>query len=362
MGTTDVGSTNRHITVGGRKIGAGHPTFVVAEMSANHQGRFETARRVIEAAKESGADAVKLQTYTPDTLTIDCSDEPFRVGKGMPWEGRTLYELYGEAQTPWDWHEELQRVAQDLGLVFFSTPFDGTAVDFLEGLDVPAYKIASFELVDLPLLRRVASTGKPVILSTGMASLGEIEEAVATMRASGCVELALLHCTSAYPAPPASMNLRTIPHLHSAFSAPVGLSDHTLGIAVPAAAVALGASIVEKHITLSRDEPGPDSSFSLEPREFREMVRAVRTVEEALGDVRYGTGASETGSAVFRRSLFVVQDIEAGEVFGPHNVRSIRPGSGLHPRHLEQVFGKRSVRKVKRGTPLSWEHVGDSAT
>jgi len=362
MGTTDVGSTKQEIIIGGQSIGSGHPTFVVAEMSANHQGSFETARRVIEAAKESGADAVKLQTYTPDTLTIDCSDEPFRVGKGTPWEGRTLYELYGEAQTPWDWHPELRRIAHDLGLVFFSTPFDGSAVDFLEGLDVPAYKIASFELVDLPLLRRVASTGKPVILSTGMASLGEIEEAVGTLRASGCVELALLHCTSAYPAPPSSMNLRTIPHLRAAFSAPVGLSDHTPGIAVPVAAVALGAAIVEKHLTLSRDEPGPDSSFSLEPGEFREMVRAVRTAEEALGEVRYGTGPNEAGSAVFRRSLFVVEDVASGEAFGPHNVRSIRPGSGLHPRHLEEVLGKRAAREVKRGTPLSWEHVADSAT
>jgi len=346
------------INIGGRTIGPGHPTFVVAEMSANHQGSLETARRVVEAAKEAGADAVKLQTYRPDTLTIDSSEEPFRVGKGTPWEGRTLYELYGEAQTPWDWHSELQRIATGLGLVFFSTPFDGSAVDFLADLDVPAFKIASFELVDLPLLRRVGSTGKPVILSTGMASLGEIEEAVETLRTSGCVELALLHCTSAYPAPPQSMNLRTIPHLAAAFSTPVGLSDHTLGIAVPVAAVALGASIIEKHLTLSRGERGPDSAFSLEPGEFREMVQAVRTAEEALGGVDYGTGDSEAASLAFRRSLFVVENIPAGEVFGPHNVRSIRPGHGLHPRHLEAVLGKRATRDVSRGTPLAWDLVG----
>jgi pseudaminic acid synthase len=346
-----------HLTIGGRRIGAGEPVYVIAEMSANHNGSLEEALRLVEAARDAGADAIKLQTYTPDTLTIACDNGHFTVGDGTPWAGRTLHDLYAEAYTPWEWQPRLKAAAEALGLHCFSTPFDGTAVDFLERLGVPAYKIASFELVDLPLVRRVAATGKPLIMSTGMASLAEVDEAVRAAREAGASEIALLKCTSAYPAPASEMNLRTIPHLASAFGVPAGLSDHTLGIAAPVAAVALGASIVEKHFTLSREAPGPDSAFSLEPHEFRAMVDAIRVAEAAAGEVRYGTGEREAGSRVFRRSLFVVADVCAGEPFTPANVRSIRPGAGLPPKHLPEVLGRRAARDVARGTPLAWAHV-----
>ncbi|RLC82178.1 MAG: pseudaminic acid synthase [Chloroflexi bacterium] len=350
----------RHLMINGRQIGNGSPVYVIAEMSANHNQNFEQAVRILHAAKESGADAVKLQTYTPDTMTIPCDNEYFQIGKGTIWEGRNLYDLYGEAYTPWDWQPKLKEVAGDLGLDLFSTPFDHTAVDFLEQMDVPAYKIASFEIVDLPLIRRIAQTGKPIIMSTGMATLAEIDEAVRTAREAGATQIALLKCTSAYPAPPEEMNLRTIPHLAQAFDVPVGLSDHTLGIAVPVAAVALGACIVEKHFTLSRDVPGPDSAFSLEPHEFKAMVEAIRVAEKALGEVRYEVTEREAASRVFRRSLFVVQDVEAGEVFTEKNVRSIRPGYGLHTRYLDEALGRRAARDVERGMPLSWGHIAGS--
>lgn len=345
------------ITINGRVIGPGHPTYLVAEMSANHNQDFDQAVAIMRAAKAAGADAVKLQTYTPDTLTIDCHNDYFRI-KGTLWEGRNLYDLYGEAYTPWDWQPKLQAVAHELGLDFFSTPFDNTAVDFLEELQVPVHKVASFENVDLPLLRRIAQTGKPVIMSTGMATLAEIDEAVQTLRAAGNRELVLLKCTSAYPSPPDAMNLRTIPHLAAAFEVPVGLSDHTLGSSVPVAAVALGACVIEKHFTVSRNLPGPDSKFSLEPAEFKAMAEAVRTVEQALGKVHYGLEPNEEVSRVFRRSLFVVQDIAAGEPFTTANVRSIRPGHGLHTRYLDEVIGRRASRAIARGTPLAWEYVG----
>lgn len=348
-----------HLTINGRKIGPGEPVYVVAEMSANHHQDFALAREIIYAAQEAGADAVKLQTYTPDTLTIDCALAPFQIGAGTLWAGRNLYDLYREASTPWEWQPELKKVADDLGLDLFSTPFDAGAVDFLEAMNVPAHKIASFELVDLPLIRRVAATGKPLIMSTGMASLEEIAEAVAAARAAGAGQIALLKCTSAYPAPPGEMNLNTIPHLAQTFSLPVGLSDHTLGIAVPVAAVALGACVVEKHFTLSRSRPGPDSAFSLEPGEFREMVQAIRTVEQALGEVRFGTGEQEAKSRVFRRSLFVVREMQAGEKFTAENVRCIRPGHGLHPRHLEEIFCRRAAASLPPGTPLSWDLVAE---
>ncbi|MDY7075433.1 MAG: pseudaminic acid synthase [Chloroflexota bacterium] len=341
--------------IGDRHIGPGQPVYIVAEMSANHNQDFEQAVKILEQARRAGADAVKLQTYTSDTLTIDCDNEYFRIGKGTIWEGRNLYDLYGEAYTPWDWQPRLKDVAGDLGLDLFSTPFDHTAVDFLERMGVLAYKIASFEVVDLPLIRRIAQTGKSIIMSTGMATLAEIDEAVHTIREAGCDQLALLKCTSAYPAPPNEMNLRTIPHLAQAFGVPVGLSDHTLGIAVPVAAVALDACIVEKHFTLSRDVPGPDSAFSLEPHEFKAMVEAIRVAEKALGEVCYEVTERERASRVFRRSLFVVQDVEAGEVFSKENVRSVRPGYGLHTRHLDEVLGQRAARGVSKGTPLSWE-------
>jgi pseudaminic acid synthase len=309
-----------------QEIGLGQPAYIIAELSANHNQDFEQAVKLIEAAKETGADAVKLQTYTPDTITIDCNNEYFQIGAGTIWEGRNLYDLYGEAHTPWEWQPKLKTVADELGIHLFSSPFDHTAVDFLEEMNVPAYKIASFEIVDIPLIRKVGRTGKPIIMSTGMATLAEIDEAVQTIRTEGNNQVALLKCTSAYPAPPEEMNLRTIPHLAQAFNVPVGLSDHTLGVAVPVAAVALGACIIEKHFTLSRAAPGPDSAFSLEPHEFKEMVDAVRVAEKALGHVSYTVTEKEAASRVFRRSLFVVKDMKTGEVFTEENVRSIRPG------------------------------------
>lgn len=346
------------IEIAGRKIGAGSPCYIVAEMSANHNQDFDQAVRILRAAKEAGADAIKLQTYTPDTITIQSDRPEFRIGGGTLWDGRTLYDLYGEVYTPWDWQPKLKKMADDLGLTLFSSPFDKSAVDFLEKMKVPAYKVASFEIVDIPLIEYIASKGKPVIISTGMATLEEVAEAVEAARQAGTKEIALLKCTSAYPAQPGEMNLRTIPHLAETFGVPVGLSDHTLGIAVPVAAVALGACIVEKHFTLTRSLPGPDSAFSLEPAEFKAMVEAIRTAEKALGEVSYELGEQEAKSHVFRRSLYVVKDTRAGELFTEENVRSIRPGNGLHPRHLKEVLGKRAKQDIKRGTPLSRELVG----
>jgi len=343
--------------INNRLLGPDHPTYIIAEMSANHNQDYEQAVRIIEAAKASGADAVKLQTYTPDTMTLDSNREYFQI-EGTIWEGRNLYDLYREAYTPWDWQPKLKEVANDLGLDLFSSPFDTTAVDFLEKMKVPVYKIASAEIVDLPLLRIIAQTGKPVIMSTGMATLAEIDEAVHTVREAGCEQLALLKCTSAYPTPPEETNLRTIPHLAEAFGVPVGLSDHTLGIAVPVAAVALGACIIEKHFTLSRSNPGPDSAFSLEPDEFKAMVDAVRVTEKALGQVSYEVTEKEQASRVFRRSLFVVKDMKAGDVFTEDTVRSIRPGYGLHTRHLDEVLGRRAVRDIEHGMPLSLDMIG----
>ena len=341
--------------INGRQIGPSQPTYIIAEISANHNRDYDEAVRLVHAAKDAGANVIKLQTYTPDTITLDCDNEYFKIGRGTIWEGRRLYDLYGEAYTPWEWQPKLKKIANDLGMDLFSTPFDFNAVDFLEEMDVPCYKIASFELVDILLIRKVASTGKPIIMSTGMANLAEIDEAVQAAREAGCKELALLKCTSAYPAPPEEINLKTIPHLAEAFNVVVGLSDHTLGIAVPVAAVALGAKIIEKHFTLSRSVPGPDSAFSLEPHEFKAMVEAVRTVEKALGEVNYKVTEKETASRVFRRSLFVVEDVKKGEVFTDKNVRSIRPGSGLHTRYLDKVLGRRTAQNINRGTPLSWD-------
>jgi pseudaminic acid synthase len=342
------------ISIKGRKVGFKEPCYIVAEMSANHAQSFEQALKIIEAAKEAGADAVKLQTYTPDTMTINARNEYFQV-KETIWEGMNLYNLYSEAQTPWDWHSELKEHATKLRLDFFSTAFDSTAVDFLEKLNIPAYKIASFELVDLPLLKRVAKTGKPIIMSTGMASLAEIDEAVKTITASGGNQIVLLKCTSAYPAPPEEVNLLTIPHLREAFGVPVGISDHTLGAEVAVAAVTLGACIVEKHFALSRKNAGPDSSFSMEPDEFKEMVRAIRKVEKALGRVQYQITKKEEFSKAFRRSLFVVKDMRTDEMFKEKNIRCIRPGYGLHPRHLEEVLGRKAKKDILKGTPLDWD-------
>lgn len=345
------------LTISGREIGPGRPCYVIAELSGNHHHDFERALALVRAAKGAGADAVKLQTYTPDTITLDSDRPEFRVESGTLWDGTTLHRLYETAYTPWEWQPKLMALCRELGLHCFSTPFDPTAVDFLEDLDVPAYKIASFELVDLPLIRKVAATGKPVLLSTGMASLAEIDEAVCTARRAGARQLALLVCSSAYPSPPEAIHLRRIPHLAENFDVAVGLSDHTLGITVPVASVALGACVIEKHFCLGRDQPGPDTAFSLEPDEFRRMVEQVRIAERAVGRVQYGGSPDEQASRVFRRSLFVVKDVRAGEPFTVDNVRSIRPGHGLHTRYLERVLGRNARRDVARGTPLSWDLV-----
>jgi len=343
--------------IAGRPIGGGAPTYVIAELSANHQGRLESALRLVTAAADAGADAVKLQTYTPDTITLEADGPEFRIGAGTVWDGRTLYDLYAEAATPWEWHVPLQRAAADQGMQFFSSPFDDSAVEFLEGLAVPAYKIASFEIVDVGLIARVAKTGKPMIISTGMATLNEIVEAVDAARSHGATELALLKCTSAYPAPPEESNLLTIPDMAARFGLPIGLSDHTLGIAAPIAAVALGAAIVEKHLTLSRADGGPDGAFSLEPDEMKAMVDGIRSAEKALGAVSYEPTEREAPSRILRRSLFTVQAVRAGQPFTMRNVRSIRPGHGLHTRHLAEVLEGTAARDIERGTPLDWELV-----
>lgn len=349
------------ISIGGRKIGRGHPAYIIAEMSANHGHDFDKALSIIKAAKDAGADAVKIQTYTPDTMTIACDNEHFKI-KGTIWEGKTLHDLYGEAYTPWEWQPKLKEYAEEIGIDLFSTPFDPSSVDFLEEMDVQVYKIASFEVVDIPLLKKVAQTGKPVIMSTGMATLEEVEEAVETLRNNGCNELALLKCTSAYPAPTEEANLLTILDLEKRFDVPSGLSDHTLS-AIPAiASVALGGCIVEKHFTISRESDGPDSKFSIEPAEFRQMVDDIRIAESALGSPAYGPTPRQKDSLVFRRSLFVIDDIKAGESFTADNIRSIRPGNGMHTRYYEKVCGQKATKDIKRGTPLAsdliegWAH------
>lgn len=346
------------LDLGARKVGPGHPTFVIAEMSANHNQDLDSAKRIVDAVAKAGADGIKLQTYTADTMTI-ASDRPeFLIGPGTVWEGKNLHALYEEAHTPWDWHPILKEHAEQQGLIFFSTPFDDSAVDFLESLDVPVYKIASFELIDIPLLRKVAATGKPVIASTGMASEEEISEAVETLRLHGAEQIALLKCTSAYPAPAESMHLTAIPYLADRFGVVSGLSDHTLGPEAPIAAVALGAKVIEKHFTLSRKAIGPDSAFSLEPDEFAAMTRAIRTTESALGELQeLGPTEVEKSTLVFRRSLFVVKDVRKGENLTAENVRAIRPGYGLAPKHLDDVLGAQAACDIVRGTPLSWVQI-----
>ncbi len=348
--------TDNHneIRIDGRLIGRRHPPYIIGELSGNHNGDMERAFRIMEAAREAGANAVKLQTYRADTITIDCDRPEFQVTEGL-WAGRTLYELYQEAATPWEWHAALFAKGRELGITVFSSPFDATAVDFLESLGTPAYKIASFELVDLPLVERVAATGKPLIMSTGMASLEEIEEAVETARAAGCREYALLHCISGYPTPAEESNLATIPDLADRFGCVVGLSDHTHGTAVAVAGVALGAAIVEKHVTLSRADGGVDSAFSLEPDELARLVSDTGVAHSAVGRPGYDRRASEQGNIQFRRSLFAVADIAAGEVITMEQVRSIRPGHGLAPKYLVDVIGRRARCDVARGTPLAWD-------
>jgi len=348
------------IQLGRRKVGNGHPVCIVAELSANHNQNFDQAVRIVRAAQEVGADAVKLQTYTPDTITFRSDRDCFRIHGGTLWDGRTLYDLYGEAHTPWEWQPKLKELCSDLGLELFSSAFDPSAVDFLEKMGVPAHKVASPELVDLPLIEKMARTGKPLILSTGMATVDEIEEAIAVARAAGATQIAVLRCVSSYPAPPDEMNLRSIPDMARRFRTPVGLSDHSPGIAVSVAAVALGASLIEKHLTWSRAEGGLDSAFSLEPQEFRSLVDAIRCTERSLGRVQYGPTPHEVITKSFRRSLFVVQDMKKGEMFTAQNVRSIRPADGLHPRHLREVIGRRAANDIERGTPVSWELVDKS--
>lgn len=341
----------KRIKIDGRDIGAEHPPYIVAEMSANHNGSIENAFKIIEAAKRSGADAVKLQTYRPDTITLKCDSEDFRIHGGL-WDGRTLYELYKEAHTPWEWHAPLFKHARKLGITIFSSPFDNTAVDLLEGLNAPAYKIASFEAVDLPLIKYVASTGKPMIISTGMADAEEIKEAIEAAREGGCKELAILHCVSGYPAPAEDYNLRTIPDLIERFGLVTGLSDHTLDNTTAITSVAFGASIIEKHFTLNRSGGGPDDSFSLEPAELVTLCRDSKTAWAALGKVDYGRKSSEKENVKFRRSLYFVKDLKAGDVITADDVRSVRPGFGLAPKYLNHVLGKHVKEDAITATPV----------
>lgn len=340
------------ITIADRTIGTHRPPYVIAEMSANHNGSLDNALRIIEAARQAGADAVKLQTYRPDTITLDCSSEEFRIHGGL-WDGKTLYQLYAEAHMPWEWHAPLFEHARKLGIAIFSSPFDTTAVDLLEDLNSPAYKIASFEAVDLPLIRYVASTGKPVIISTGMADAEEIEDAITAARDGGCKQLAILHCVSGYPAPATDYNLRTIPDMIRRFGLVTGLSDHTLDNATAITSVALGASIIEKHFTLDRNGGGPDDSFSLEPAEMAALCHGARTAWEAMGRIDYGRKSSEQGSVKFRRSLYFVKDMVAGDRINMESIRSVRPGFGLPPKYLNSLIGKQLRRSVARNTPVT---------
>ncbi|HIK38636.1 MAG: pseudaminic acid synthase [Geminocystis sp.] len=343
------------IEIANRKVGEGLPVFTVAELSANHLQDLNLAMKTIEAIRESGADAVKLQTYTPDTITIDARNEYFMIKESTLWDGQYLYDLYKKAYTPWDWHDKLFEYAKKLGLVCFSSPFDKTAVDLLEKLNTPAYKVASFEITDIPLIEYIASKGKPVIISTGIATLSDIEEAVNACRRMGNEQIVLLKCVSEYPTPHEDAHLRTIPNMRETFGVPVGLSDHTPGISVPVAAVALGAVMVEKHFILDRNLKSPDSAFSLTPAEFKAMVEAIRQVEKALGKVTYDLTPRQRQMKKFSRSLFVVKELKKGEVFTEENVRSIRPGYGLAPKYLPQVLGKKAKKDISKGTPLSWE-------
>ena len=349
-------SNSKNINIGGRVIGLQHPPFVIAEMSGNHNQSLERALEIVEAAAKTGSHALKIQTYTPDTMTLDLDEREFHISDPKSlWAGTSLYKLYGEAYTPWEWHKPIFDRARELGIIAFSTPFDDTAVDFLESLDVPCYKIASFENTDLPLIRRVAATGKPLIISTGMATVAELDETVRAARDAGCKDLILLKCTSTYPATAANTNILTIPHLRELFGCEVGLSDHTMGIGVSVASVALGAAVIEKHFTLSRADGGVDSTFSMEPAEMAQLVVETERAWQALGRVSYGPTEAEKKSIQFRRSIYVVKDLKAGDVLTKDNIRAIRPGFGLPTKYFEVVLGKVVQQDVKRGTALGWE-------
>ncbi|RKX28705.1 MAG: pseudaminic acid synthase [Candidatus Zixiibacteriota bacterium] len=349
----------KDLKIDDRLVGSSHPPFIIAEMSGNHNQSLDRALEIVEAAAKAGAHGLKIQTYSPDTMTLDLDEGEFHISdENSLWKGRSLYDLYGQAHTPWEWHEPIFKRAAELGMVCFSTPFDPSSVDFLESLNNPVYKIASFENTDLPLIRKAAQTGKPVIISTGMATVAELDETVQAAREAGCYQLILLKCTSTYPATPDSTNIRTIPHLRDLFEVEVGLSDHTMGIGVALGAVALGASLIEKHFTLSRNDGGVDSTFSLEPDELANLVVESKRTWQALGKVSYGLTEKERESIKFRRSLYIVQDMKAGERLTPENLRSIRPGFGLAPKYYEQLLGKRITRDAKKGTAMDWEMIG----
>lgn len=335
-------------------IGPGHPVFIIAEMSGNHNHNIKKAYRIIDAAAKAKVDAIKLQTYTPDTITIDCDNKCFQVKVNKAWKGQTLYNLYKKAYTPWDWQPKLKKYAESKGLICFSTPFDPTAVDFLEKMNVQLYKIASFEVIDIPLLERIGKTKKPVIMSRGMASLEEIKLAISTLKKSGCPSIALLHCISSYPAKYEEMNMATISDMIKKFEGIVGLSDHSPGIIASVSAISLGALIIEKHITLSRADGGPDAEFSLEPEEFKELVKSIRNTEKIIGKPFYGRGNRESENVIFRKSLFVTENVNKGDKFTDKNIRSVRPGHGLKPKYFEKIIGQRANKKIEKGTPLNW--------
>lgn len=348
---------NKEIYIGGRLISEEAPAFIIAEMSANHLMDFDRAVEIVKAAKEAGADAIKIQTYTPDSITLNCEDPCFQITQGTIWDGTTLYKLYETAYTPWEWQPKLKQIAEEMGLLFFSSPFDLGSIDFLEEMEVPAYKVASPEINDIPFLKKIARTGKPVIISTGIAYLADIELALRTCREAGNEQVILLKCTSAYPAPYEDINLKTIPSMKESFDCIVGLSDHTMGGAVAGAGVALGAKVVEKHLTLRRADGGADAAFSMEPEEFKEMVDNIRMIEKAVGRVTYDLTPKQKKTREHSRSLFVAKDMKAGEVFTPENLRSVRPACGLHTMYYEELLGKRIARDAKLGTPMSWDLV-----
>ena len=347
----------KKIKIGNRYVGEGERTFLVAEVSANHLQDYGRAEAIIRAAKEAGADAVKLQTYTPDTITLDCDNDYFQITQGTIWDGTTLHKLYEEAYTPWEWQPKLMELANGLGMECFSSPFDATAVDFMREMDIPAYKVASFEINDIPLIRRIARIGKPIIFATGIAYLEDIERALAVCKEEGNEQVILLKCTSTYPSPYEDMNLKVIPHMAETFDCLAGLSDHSMGTAVAVAGVALGAKMVEKHLTLSRADGGPDAAFSMEPEEFRKMAEEIRIVEKALGRVTYELTEKQKKSREDGRSLFVVEDIGKGEIFTEENVRSIRPAFGMHTMYYDEVIGKKARVDIAKGTPLDWKYI-----